>query len=391
MRMLSRVKLSSVGWFWFWAAALLVLPNCFLDRSGIVTPSNVNRGVFDEDDPDEPGFSSAIFCDIERPGGRRCATPEEIPDLIRRVGGAVALVAGQTSNVALDYSEMSLDTCGGLPEVVEFQGPFPRGTHICLNCGTAIGPDPETQHPNNAAVCVAECLDLFSEDDDNVPPTDAAVAFCTPERARLSTNFPASECLTDACTINGSLNADFADPRRIPEHVTWMNLDGVDLAGGGLIRVALSTGDYDAGASSGPLITSGDAYFEFIATETNLARVAGVSSGPPPVGGVSFFDIGFGILLTELGETFVVENGPAVSSFGAYEPGQKFRIKLEDRFNGTAAVHYARVVGPCTDGALCNENVFYTSENFVTYPVRVDAMFRDLGATLTEARLVRIR
>ena len=396
MRMLSKVKLNelSAGWFWFWAVALLVLPNCTFDRSGSATPSNVNKGTGDR--------TSAIFCDIEKPlpmtmppTARRCATDADVAAGIRLADAAVALVSGQSSMMGLgiDDSPAALLRCGGQPEVIEFQGPFPGGSHVCLDCGTAIGSGP-TQHATTAAVCTALCLDLFSAEDQNVPPTAEAEAFCA-SAARLATNFPTSGCFDGVCSTTGGLITPFADPRRIPEPVDWINEVGVMAVGGSLTRTAPFTGNFDAGASSMQLInqviTGGDAYVEFTATETNRTRIAGLSSGPPPPGGIQFADINFGIEFFNTGEMFVVENGSAVSSFGAYNPGEKFRVKLRDNFDGTAAVSYARIIGPCVDGSMCNENVFHPSTNTATYPVRVDAMFQDVGATLTEARIVRIR
>jgi len=384
MRMLSKVKLnwSSAGSFWFWAAVLLVLPNCTLDTSGIAVPSNVNRGTGPR--------TSTIFCDIERPAGRHCASPTEIfAGGIRLTGGAVALVAGQTSDSAMDYSPEALSRCAGGPEVVTFHGAFPEGTPVCLDCAV-IGPGP-APHASNAAVCTAHCLDLFATGDGNVPPSAEALAFCTPARAHLSTNFPTTGCFAGACTTSGTLNPDFDDPRRIPEPVEWVNLVGVSAAGGTLTRTAANTGAFDAGATSAQVIIRGDGYVEFTATETDRIRIAGLSSGLTPLGGITFNDIGFGIELYNTGEIFVFESGTAVSTFGAYTAGQKFRVKLEDRFDGTATVSYARLTGPCVDGSPCSETVFFTSTNTATYPVRVDAMFYELGATVTEARFVRVR
>jgi hypothetical protein len=391
MRML-RVKLnwSSAGAFWFWAAALLVLPNCTLDRSGIVSPTNLYRGVFDAEDPLEAGYSSAIFCDIEEPVPRRCATAEDIEGAIRLQDAAIALVEGRTSTIGgLDYSPAATAMCGGQPQVVEFHGPFPQGSNICLHCGTAIGPGMD-QHADNAAVCTARCLDLFDPFDENVPPSAEALAFCTPERAHLSTNFPANECFTGACSINGQLDDAYADPRRNPEIVHWMNLDGVsDNGGGTLTRTAPYTGVADAGASSEQLIAGGDAYFQFIATETTSARAAGLSSGAPPAGGIEFTDIGFGILLLD-GEIHVIVNGSSVGTFGAYAADDRFRVKLRDNLDGNATVSFARRTG-CV-GSTCIESAIEPPATYtVAYPVRVDAMIREFDAAVTAATLVRIR
>ena len=370
------------GGFWFWAAAFLVLPNCSLDTTIPAVASNVNRG--------DPPRTSAVFCDIERPAGRRCATPADIAGAVRLNEAAVALVAGRTSMTGLDDSPAALAACGGQPQVVEFQGPFPEGSNVCLNCGV-IGPSP-APHASNAAVCTAHCLDLFAINDGNVPPLPGALAFCTPARARLSTNFPVTGCFEGACSMTGTLNADFDDPRRHPETVIWDHLIGVSASGGSLVRTAPETGQFDATASSAAsqLIAGGDAYVEFTAIETDRARLAGLSSGPAPAGGVTVPDVGFGVLL-EIGQLHVFENNAVAQSFPAYAVGDRFRVKLRDNFDGTASVTYARLMGPCVDGSPCSEAIFHTSANLATYPVRVDALFRTGGATLTNARIVRIR
>ena len=372
----------SGGWFSFWAAVLLILPNCGFSTPGL--------GLNNNFDPGTPPHSGAIFCDIER--ARRCATPEDLAMGTRLTSAAVALVAGQAgTTIGLDDSPAALASCGGLPVAVVFEGPFPKGLPVCVNCGETI---PVTYADANAA-CQVRCHDLFGAmTSDGLllptnPPTADTIAFCA-ANARASTNFPLDGCFGDACTTEGTLRLDFEDPRRIPEPVDWSNLNGVSAAGGTLTRTAPTTGFSDAGASSSQLIARGDAYLEFTATETDTARTAGLSSGPPPPGGITFNDIDFGLLLL-LNEVLVVENGPAVGTFGPYNAGDKFRVKLKDNFDGTATVSFARLVGPCVDGAPCNEAVFFTSPNPATYPVRVDAMFREQGGTITDARIVRIR
>jgi len=377
----SRGRHSSGGWFCFWAAVLLILPNCGFSGSG--PDNNLNPG--------SSPHSAAIFCDIEM--ARRCATAEDLAMGTRLKSAAVALVAGLPgTTIGLDYSPAAVANCSGDPEAVVFQGAFPRGLSVCVNCGETIG----VTYPDANAVCQARCHDLFGATaaDGTIfptnPPTAETLAICA-ANAHASTNFPLNGCFEGACTTAGTLRTDFADPRRIPEPVDWVNLVGVSAAGGTLTRTAPFTGNFDAGASSSQTITGGDGYLEFTATETNTIRIAGLSSGAPPPGGITFNDIGFGIEPYNTGELFVTENGSPVSSFGAYTAGQKFRVKLQDRFDGTANVSYVRINGPCVDGAPCSETEFYTSANTVAYPVRVDAMIYELGATVTEARIVRIR
>ena len=376
----SRVNWSGVGWFWFWGVALLVLPNCTLDRSGLGVASNVNRGPTPR--------TSTVFCDIERPETRHCASPEEIAAAIRLKGAAVALVAGQTSDMGLDDSPAALARCGGGPEVVTFQGPFPQGSPVCLNC-SVIGPSP-APHADSNAVCVAQCQDLFSSTGVNVPPSPEAVAFCA-TRAHVSTNFPSTGCFTDACTMGGTLSETFVDPRRTPEPVTWQNLIGVSAVGGSLTRTAATSGMWDAGAASSQVIASGDGYVEFIATETNRARMAGLSSGAPPDTDANFSDLGFGLDVFSNGEISIFESGSLIGTFGAYTAGERFRVKVRDNFDGTATITYVRVAAPCFDGSPCGETLIHTSATTGAYPFRVDSSLFDLGATVTEARLVRIQ
>jgi hypothetical protein len=309
--------------------------------------------------------------------------------MMRIAGAAVALVAGTpNTTTALDYSRTATDMCGGQPQVVGFQGPFPRGTHVCLNCSAAIGPSP-APHANPAAACIAHCLDLFATDDTNVPPSAAATEFCTAARARLSTNFQATVtattgCYDTVCDAEGGLSPTFPDPRRVPEPVDWVSLDGVSNSVGTLTRTAPTTGVADAGASSNQSIEGGDGYLQFTATETTTARAAGLSFGPAPPGGIAFTDIGFGILLLS-GEIHVIVNGNSVGTFGAYSPGDRFRVKLRDNFNARqATVSFARLTGT-------SEMAIQPAETYtISYPVRADAMIREQGGAVTEAKLVFI-
>jgi hypothetical protein len=387
MGMLSRVKLTrlSAGWFWFWAAALLVLPNCTFSVVGVPSLNNLDRG--------SPPRTAAVFCDIELE--RRCATAMDLAMGTRLASAAVALVAGQEgTTIGLDYSPAKVTACGGVPEAVVFHDAFPRGTSVCLNCGEVI----PALHMDAAAICQARCYDLTTTmaDDGTIipekPPTAETVARCA-TNARVSTNFPLNSCFEGACSMEGTLRLDFMDPRWIPEPVEWdpVTLNGVSAAGGTLIRTAPTTGFSDAGASSSQLIAGGDAFLEFTATETNTARTAGLSTGPPPPGFITFPDIGFGLLLMDTAEIIALENGLSVGTFGLYTAGEKFRLKLTDNLDGTATVSYSRLIGSCTDGKPCNETVFHTSANAITYPVRVDAMFREQNGTVTQARIAYIR
>jgi hypothetical protein len=386
MSIRARVKLnwSSDGWFWFWAMALLVLPNCSFN------PGFVSGGPGNNLETGAPPHTAAVFCDIALE--RRCATAEDLAMGTRLASAGVALVAGQgNSNIGLDDSPAKLASCGGVPEAVVFKDVFPRGTSVCLNCGDVI----PALHADAAAVCQAQCYDLFGTmTADGMlipenPPSLSTFAFCA-VNARPSANFPLNSCFEDACDMAGTLRLDFDDPRWIPESVEWVNLNGVSATGGTLTRTAPTTGFSDTGASSSQLIASGDGYLEFTAAETNTARTAALSSGPAPAI-LTFNEMDFGLLLMDTGEIIALENGLSVGTFGLYAAGDKFRLKVRDNFDNTATVSYARITGPCVDGSPCNETVFHTSLNPIAYPVRVDAMFREQGGTITDARIARIR
>ena len=72
----------SGGWFSFWAAALLILPNCTFSAP-VGDGDNLDRGPLPH--------TAAVFCDIEL--ARRCATPEDLTMGTRLASAAVALMS----------------------------------------------------------------------------------------------------------------------------------------------------------------------------------------------------------------------------------------------------------------------------------------------------------
>lgn len=384
----STVRWLSVGWFW--PLVILALPNCGF-QAGVATPTqNLVQGPLPH--------SAAVFCDIEQPLTRHCATDTDKANGIRLAAGAVALTDGSASNIGLDFSADSLSRCGGQPEAVSFQAAFPTGSLICLN-DTVIG----TTYPDAKAACEAQCQDVFSPSGAEVPPDPQVVAFCH-DHSKPSTNMPTSPAFfAGGCTDAGNRNDAFVDPRLSPEPVVWQNLIGVAASGPNgntLTRTAGTTGQFDAGAAATQDITSGDGFVEFSATETNTSRLGGLSTGAPPDTDPSFATIGFGLDLLDDQHVYIFEfgaiqpgptptsNGP---SFGTYAPGDRFRVHATDNFDGTATITYAKISGPCNDGSPCAETVFYTSPTKAAYPLRVDSSFKQSGATLTNVRIARIR
>ena len=261
-----------------------------------------------------------------------------------------------------------------------------------MNCG-AVMPAP---YADATAVCVAECQDKVAAYPAAAPLPPNTLAFCTAQ-AHASTNFLAIGCFTGQCTDSGTLRSDFVDPRRTPEAVQWIDLVGTMAAGNSLTRTAPATGMFDAGAASMQTIAKGDAYVEFEASESNKSHVLGLSLGAADTD-PSIADIGFAISLNADGRFYVLEGGSLImgpdinGSFGTYTVGQRFRVKLTDNHDGTAAVTYARVNGPCTPGNPCPDTVFYTHAGAPTmYPLRVDASFREQPATLANVTIVRIQ
>ena len=379
----------SLGWLWA-AVALLVLPNCSFNVSGLgPLPRNL--------DPGPTPHTSAIFCDIEKDAGRHCATAADKAMGVRLAAAAVALNTGQTSTIGLDESPAALARCGGEPEAVLFQGAFPEGYSVCLNCGAVLGPT----YADANAVCVAQCEDVFDPAAITVPPPADVAAFCG-LHAHASTNFPISSCFDGACTTGGMLRPDFADPRRLPEALIWVDLIGVSAASNNLTRTAATTTNFDAGAASPQWMSRGDAYVEFSASETDKSHVIGFGEVgcPFPCADVdpSLADIGFAVSLNRDGRFYVVEGGvlatgPDVNgSFGTYAVGQRFRVSAKDNSDGTASITYSRLTASCVPGTPCPETVFFTHVGgSAQYPLRVDASFREQGATLADVRVVRIQ
>jgi hypothetical protein len=385
----------SVGWCW--ALVLLILPNCTNDYDGFVTQpgDNLFRGSLPH--------SAAIMCDIEK--DRHCATDQDLLDGTPLASAAEALVAGKTgSNIGLDYSPDALAKCPDKrPIAVVFRGDFPRGYPVCLNCADTLGAG---FYANANEVCAAQCEDFIGVINSdgilipNNPPLPSDKAACEDlAHVHASTNFPLHECYLGVCSMGGIFDPLSVDPRIAPELVTWTGVSPALTAGPGTLSRIGGPSGWDAGAystqlitGSPQLITGGDGYVEFVAVETDKTRMCGLSSGATD-SDASFTDIGYGIDLFNnagQGQIIIFESGNPVVTLTNYDPNTKFRVKVTDKFNGTAEISYVKITDPCVDGSPCNETPLYTSLTPGAYPFRVDASLFDQGATLTDVRLVRI-
>ena len=146
----------------------------------------------------------------------------------------------------------------------------------------------------------------------------------------------------------------------------WSDGVGVRISGESVTKTG-SPG-WNAGAISTNTIESGDGFMEFSASETNTSRIGGLGN---LVTGVAVSDIQFGIMLNSSGNVEVMEGGTNRGTFGAYAPGDRFRIEAR-----LGAVNYYR-----------NSVLFYTSLQAPVFPLRADSAFDTPGGTLTDVIL----
>lgn len=172
-----------------------------------------------------------------------------------------------------------------------------------------------------------------------------------------SNNSYASDSTGLAATISKGLSV---------ESVAWTNVVGVTASGNNLSRPSGTA--WDAGAVSTRQIASGDGYVEFTATENNTYRMCGLSNGDS---NQVYTDIDFAIYPAADGNVYIYEGGVYKGWFGAYSPGNRFRVSVE-----SGVVKYWK------NGAL-----FYTSAVAPTYPLLVDTSLYSPGSTVTNATI----
>jgi hypothetical protein len=284
---------------------------------------------------------------------------------------------------------------------VTFQGPFPDGLSVCINCGQQI----PSKFPDANAACRAKCVDLVNQMD-RIPGDFTADQFCNaPGNANVSTNFSAvfGTCAEGACN-----NPAFVDKRRDPEGVTWTsfsaNAGAVDST---LMGSSAGAATYGEGAASDPgqAIETGDGWIQFSAGEANVGHAIGVSSGATD-SDPSLLDMDIAVLLDNdnfvyISVNKVPQNGgqggvnlPGMA-FATYTPGQLFRIHVFDKHDSTASMSLTSLSAPCVSGMPCNtETTLFTlpvnSALFPAYPLRVDASLKG-QASLANVQLMRIR
>jgi hypothetical protein len=367
---------------WVLPLVLLALPNCMLNSEGY--------GVGDDHfDPGSEPRTEAIMCDIpvvQNPNISECATGTEVGFGIPLMSAATALAQNQGNSLGLDFSQSAVGQCGG-PKRVEFHGRFPDGLTVCVNCGQAL-----TKYVDAHAVCVAKCVDLTDQGEFEAP--GGTQAFCE-ANAKVSTNVT-QVCFTNACSNGGTPILPFDDPRRPQEPVKWTGLVGTAVADQNNVSKVggLDNGTLESGATSVQTITHGDAWIEFQAAEDDRSHVLGIKTDNGTGTATDLSDIAFALSLNNDGHVYVLENGATYvsSSFGEYDPGQRFRVKIKDNNDGTASISYWRLNGPCAVGTECSETQLATqTEPSPSYPLLIRAQFREPDATLANVTMVYIR
>jgi polyvinyl alcohol dehydrogenase (cytochrome) len=150
-----------------------------------------------------------------------------------------------------------------------------------------------------------------------------------------------------------------------PQNVVWTNVANCTVTGNSLQKTAGRSDSSDAGARSQQVVASGDAYFEFTASDSNKVLFCGLTHAAI---GTAFSEIDFAIKLTELGIAEVRENN-AYGVETTYRVGDVFRVAVQ----GNVVRYYK------------NGLSFYASSKTPTYPLFADAAFLTVGGRVANA------
>jgi hypothetical protein len=157
---------------------------------------------------------------------------------------------------------------------------------------------------------------------------------------------------------------DPAACNRLEEQVKWTSLANVVATGAGnSLNKTTSNNNWDGGAFSFNQVNN-NGYIEFTATETNTARMIGLSTTNADNG---YGSIRYAIFLQNNGTVGVYETGISRGNFGSYAASDVFRVSVENNF-----VKYYK-----------NNTVFYYSLLVPSFPMYVDVSINNVGGTLT--------
>lgn len=376
---------------WILPVILLVLPACALDPYGTQPPAP-------KFDPGEAPLTGAIMCDIPSQlmpeTGWPCATDDEIKAATADSEAPAWLATGGGgTNQLLDYSKDAMAQCGpGRPRLIPLRAAYPTGTPLCLNCdqfrnGVFTSAD---------AACQAKCEDLFSWEGDDGRGPATCQGF-----AKASPNWVFT-CATGLCDTGGSANNPFNDPRRGLAPVNWMNTDGVDVSLDGSSITFNGAGThapdangYRAGAALLEIIPEWDAVVEFSMSETNVSHVLTLNTTScldskacpdtdPTTADMSVlinFDAdGFVYVHTEDGTQLAKSDAP-------YAAGEIFHLRLGDLHNGESQLSLWRVHPGGAESYIWWDS---SNDHTVTYPLRLEASFKDATAGISNVKMIRV-
>jgi hypothetical protein len=164
--------------------------------------------------------------------------------------------------------------------------------------------------------------------------------------------------------ITGTVNP--AACNRAEEAVKWRNLSNLVTTGSGnSLNKTTSNNNWDGNAYSYNSV-SNNGYLEFTATESNTARMIGLSNTDA---NSSYSSIRYAVYLQNNGSFNIYETGINRGSFGNYAASDVFRVSVEN-----SIVKYYR-----------NNNVFFISALVPSFPMFADVSINNVNGTITNA------
>ncbi|MCZ4410477.1 T9SS type A sorting domain-containing protein [Cryomorphaceae bacterium 1068] len=156
--------------------------------------------------------------------------------------------------------------------------------------------------------------------------------------------------------------------RQVLEEVVWNNDELVNLVANGNNLMKIQGGNSWTGGAASSNTVNADGYFEFVATETNSRRMAGLSDSNV---NSNFNTIDFAFYLQSNSNLGIYENGSNRGNFGTYSTGDTLRIAVK---NGS--IHYYR-----------NQELLRIATATPSLPLLVDVSMRDVNGTISKAAI----
>ena len=218
------------------------------------------------------------------------------------------------------------------------------------NVGTGINYTNTTLNPNDVVTCV-------------LTPN---VNGCS--TANYTSNSITTKVITNPTNLDFYIQGAVASSacNTVDEQVKWKisDLTNVEQTGNNLTKIQ-SGGNWDGGAASWNTV-SNNGYLQFVATETNAARMVGLSSTNV---NSDYATIQFAIYLLNNSTVQIYESGTGRGTMSTYVSGDVFKIAVE-----AGVVKYYQ-----------NSNLLYISAVVPTLPMLVDVSLNGTSATVTNA------